>query len=207
MTLQQTPEKRAKKIDLNLLPPEYRPAKKSKLSIILILVAILLACAFAPIFIAKTGVDSDIEPLRTELSSLQATLQANLATNAEANAIQTQIDDNISKLAVMEADYQTFISTRLIWSAILEEINDITPKSKITVNTLGLSDKSIVFSGTATKRQYIIDYETTLEDSPFFSEVTFSFEDGVDSVSFKITAPFDMSYIISENLARFNSSK
>ncbi len=207
MTLQQISEKRPRKIDLNLLPPEYRPVKKSKLSLLLALVAILLVCALVPVFIAKTGVDSDIKPLRPKLTSLQSTLQANLANNAEAATIQKQIDDNVAKLAVVGVDYRTFISTRIIWSAILEEINDITPKSKITLDAITLTDISVVFAGTSTKRQYIIDYEKVLEESPFFKGITFSFEDGTDSVSFGITAPFDMSTISSTNNASLNSNR
>jgi Tfp pilus assembly protein PilN len=119
------------------------------------------------------------------------------------------IDANNSKMTVMASDYKTFISTRLMWSAILSEINDLTPKSKITIATVTLQDTGVKIDGSATKRQYIIDYETSIEASPFFKDVTFSFEDSTagEMVIFKITAPFDMSYISSTNLASFNSSK
>lgn len=207
MTLQQTPEKRPKKIDLNLLPAEYLPTKKSKLSIILVLVTVLLICSTVPAITAKTGVDSDIKPLQVKLTGLDATLKANLANNAEAVSIENQITDNISKLVSLNFDYYTFVSTRLIWSKIIEELYDITPRSRIDWNTVTLSSTSIQIDGTATKRIYIIDYETAVEASPFFKGITFSFEDNAEgeAVNFKITAPFDMAYIISDNNASISS--
>lgn len=209
MTLQQTPEKRPNKIDLNLLPAEFRPAKKSKLTILLVLVAVLLACALAPVFLAKTGIDSDIKPLEAKLTALDATLAANKANNAEAVVILAQYMDNVSKLAVMQSDYRQFVSTRILWSAILEEVDDLTPRSKITAKTIYLADTYIKIEGTATKRQYIIDYETAIEASDFFKGITFSFDDNAtgDPVTFKVEAPFDMSYISSTNNASLNSSK
>jgi len=56
VTLQQTPERRPKKIDLNLLPAEFRPVKKSKLSLILYITIFVLVCAIAPLIIMKSGV-------------------------------------------------------------------------------------------------------------------------------------------------------
>ena len=207
MTLQQLAEKRPRKIDLNLLPPEYRPVKKSKLSIILVLVTVILVCALIPITIAKAGVDSDIKPMREEIPHLDAPIQANNAVNQQASVIQKMIDDNNSKMAVTESSYNTVVSSRLLWSQIVSEINDLTPYSKITLAGISPSDTCvapsgtcpsgstplITITGTSTKQQYILDYATTLEESPFFQNVDFNFQDsGTGSVTFTLTAPLDL---------------
>ena len=211
MTLQQIAERRPRKIDLNLLPPEYRPAKKPKLSIILTLVTVILVCALLPLIIAKAGVDNDIKPMREEITHLDATIQANAAINQQAAVIQKMIDANNSKMAVMESSYNTLISTRLLWSQIISEINDLTPYSKITLTGLSISGPClsptgacpagsgpvITFTGTSTKQQYVIDYATTLEESPFFINVN---PNSVSSgggalVTFTIIAPLDLSNI------------
>ena len=44
MTSEQLPERRPQKIDLNILPPEFLPKKASRLSILMVMVAIILAC-------------------------------------------------------------------------------------------------------------------------------------------------------------------
>ena len=214
MTLQQIAEKRPRKIDLNLLPPEYRPAKKSRLAFILALVIAILICALVSIFIAKTGVNSDINPMREEITHLDTTIQANNAVNQQAASIQRMIDDNNSKMTAMESSYDTVVSTRLLWSKVISEINDLTPYAKITLSAISLptscvapsgtcpaESAPITFTGTSTKQQYVLDYATTLEESPFFKNVDFRFSDsgGGASVSFTITAQLDFPNIYTNN--------
>ena len=211
MTLQQIAERRPRKIDLNLLPPEYRPAKKSKLSIILYLVTVILVCAAVPLCIAKIGVDRDIKPMKEELTHLDATISANSAVNQQAAAIQKMIDDNNSKMTVMQSSYNTVVSTRLLWSQIVSEINAITPYSKITITGLSISGTCIsptglcpsgsgpviTFSGNSPRQQYVIDYARTLEESPFFMNVNPNSltSGGGALVTFTITAPLDLQNI------------
>jgi Tfp pilus assembly protein PilN len=207
MTLQQIAERRPRKIDLNLLPPEYRPVKKSKLSLILVLVAVILVCASVSLIILKFGVDSDIKPMREQITSLDATIDANAANNQAASAIQTMINDNISKMAVMQANYSTAVNSRILWSQLIAEINELTPYSKIAVTSIapagtciapaGIcpsgSEPVITLIGISLKQQYILDYATILEESPFFKNVVFSFQDnGIGIVNFTITVPLDM---------------
>ena len=208
MTLQQIAEKRPRKIDLNLLPPEYRPAKKSKLSIILALVTAILVCALIPLAIAKFGVDNDIKPMKEQITGLDATISANGANNQAAIAIQKEIDESNSKMAAMESNYSTVVNTRLLWSQIISELNDITPYSKITLTGISISGACtapsgtcplgsgpvITLAGTAQKQQQVVDYATILEESPFFMNVNPRFTGGGGEalVSFTITAPLDL---------------
>lgn len=208
MTLQQIAEKRPRKIDLNLLPPEYRPAKKSKLSVILALIMVILVCALIPLAIAKFGVDNDIKPMKAQITSLDATIQANAANNKEAASIQEMIDETNSEMATVESNYSTVVNSKLLWSQIISELNDLTPYSKITLTGISISSTCaapsgtcpsgsgpvITLVGTTQKQQYVVDYATTLEASPFFINVNPSFtgSGGGSLVSFTITAPLDL---------------
>jgi Tfp pilus assembly protein PilN len=208
MTLQQTPEKRPRKIDINLLPPEYRPAKKSRLSLILIVAMVVLACALVPVITLKFGVDSDVKPLRAEITQLDATIAARTANNREATGLQAQIDVLTNKSIGMYMDYAEFLASRIVWSDVVTEIFDCIPNNRITLNSItpvatSLEGMDITLIGTATgtssssKRLYIHDYVTALEKSDFFEKVDFSFSDITENTaSFTITAPLDSTYLL-----------
>lgn len=191
MTLQQTPERRPKKIDLNLLPAEYRPPKKSYLGLILYLVVFVLICAMALMLVMKSGVDSDIKSLNQNFSNLQQQLTALQTNKAEADPIKQMIADAQNQLVSMEADYQSFMYNRLLWSQILDEIDELVPGKKITLRSISTSTDTVTISGVATKRIYVYDYAVALEESDFFDTVDFNFGDcpETDNCNFTITAP------------------
>jgi Tfp pilus assembly protein PilN len=192
MTLQQTPEIRPKKIDLNLLPSEYRPPKKSYLGTILFIVLLVLICATAFLIIMKLGVDDDIKSLKGELSSLQQQMVTLQANKDEAEPIKTQITAVRNQLATIEEDYQSFIDNRYAWSDIITEIDDLVPGKKITLNSISVTaDNVIALAGTSTKRTYVYDFVVALEESDFFSNVDFSFGDcpTTDECDFNIEVP------------------
>jgi Tfp pilus assembly protein PilN len=190
MTLQKTPERRPKKIDLNLLPSEFRPAKKSKLSLILYMTIFVLVCAIAPLIIMKSGVDSDSNSLKIEQTGLQqqlATLQAN---KNEADGIKSQITPLQDQLATAKADDRTFHNDSMLWSQIITEIDDLVPGKKITLSSIGTSaNNKVSLPGVATRKMYVYDFAVDLEASDFFTDVNFNFGDCPDiaACNFAIT--------------------
>ena len=195
MTLQQTPERRPKKIDLNLLPSEFRPAKKSKLSLILYITIIVLVFAIAPLIIMKSGVDSDSKSLTIEDFNLQlqlATLQAN---KNEADAIKSQITAAQGQLATTEADDQTFHKDSIIWSQVITEIDDLVPSKIITLDSIATSGKSVSLPGVSTKKMSVYDFIVNLNASDFFTNVTFNFGDCVDTASCSFSIAFSVNNV------------
>ena len=191
MTTQQTPERRPKKIDINLLPSEYRPPKKSYLGIILYLTIAVLICAMIPLFMMRSGVNNDIASLHRNITSLDQQLSDLQVNKDEADPIKAQIADSQNQLVTMEADYQAFVANRSTWSQIITEINDLIPGKKILVESISASVDHVTISGVATKRTYVYDYVVSLEESDFFSNVDFTFGDCPDikSCAFTIKAP------------------
>lgn len=192
MTLQQASERRPKKVDLNLLPSEYRPVKKSRLGIILYLIVFVLICAMVPLIIMKLGVDSDTKSLKDNLANLQQQINTLQANKNEADPIKDQIAVVQGQLVSMEADYQSFIDNRSAWSEIINEVFDLVPGNKLSLSSVAISSSNIItISGTSTKRIYVYDYAVNLEESDFFTGVDFTFGDcpETDKCTFSITVP------------------
>jgi Tfp pilus assembly protein PilN len=191
MTMQQTPERRPKKIDLNLLPSQYRPPKKSYLGLTLYLTIFVLIGALILLFIMKSGVNNDIVSLHSNITSLDQQLSALQANKDEADPLKAQIADVQNQLADMETDYQSFVTNRSTWSQIITEINDLIPGKKITLQSIGTAPDKVTLSGTSTKRIYTYDYVVSLEESDFFNNVNFNFGDcpDIESCTFTIIAP------------------
>ena len=194
MTLQPTPERRPKKIDLNLLPAEFRPAKKSRLNLILYITIFVLVCAIAPLIIMKSGVDSDSNSLEAELPDLQQQMTTLQANKTEADAVKIQITAAQDKLATAKVDDLAFLNNRMLWSQVITEIDDLVPNSKISLSSIGTatgtSGYTVSLPGVATKKIYAYDFMVALEASDFFSNIDFSFGDCPDvaQCNFAVTA-------------------
>lgn|GEM_PF-1196076 len=190
MTLQQTVERRPKKIDLNLLPPEFRPVKKSKLGLILSLTIIVLIVAMVFMIITKSSVNSDRKSLITELTGLQTQLLALQANKNQADSIKSQITATEAQLDATIADDKTFHNDSIIWSQVVTEIDDLIPSSKITLDSITVAtDRSISLPGTSTKKMYVYDLLLALNESDFFTVTNFNFGDcqQTGSCGFSIT--------------------
>jgi Tfp pilus assembly protein PilN len=189
MTLQQATERRPKKIDLNILPAEYRPPKKSHLGIILYMIVFVLICAAALVLVMKSGVDSDVDSRNQTLSNLQQQFNELQANKAEADPIKQKIANAQNQLANIEADYSSFLDNRLLWSRIIDEINELVPGKKISLWSISTTEDSVTITGLATKRIYVYDYASALEESDFFDNVNFSFGDcpETDNCNFTVT--------------------
>lgn len=171
MTSQQLPERRPKKIDLNLLPPQYLPRKVSKLSIALVILIVLMLCLPVLFIFFKADVDAGSAALQTKRDGLQEQLTDLYALKRDADALQAQIDAADSALAAIEQDYQTFIQNRVLWSEIVKEIDDALPGKRVTLGTITQGGSTITLTGSATSDDYVYAYAIDLEESEYFSKV------------------------------------
>lgn len=189
MTLQQTSERRPKKIDINLLPSEFRPVKKSKLSLILYITIFVLACAIAALIIMKSGVDSDSNSLKVDQNSLQQQLVTLQANKNEADGVKSQITAVQGQLATAQADNQSFLNSSTTWSQVITEINDLVPSSEITLSSINTNGNKVSLIGVSTKKIYVYNLLVNLNESNFFTDVGFNFGDCPDvaNCAFSIT--------------------
>jgi len=138
----------------------------------LVAATILLACLMVTFIIFKINSDSQIGPLETKLAELDVELQGLYAIKAEADALQKQIDAAENTLNRMDQDYQTFLQGVVLWSEIIEEIDDILPGRRVTLTSITQSGSEVTLVGNAEEKEYVYDYALDLKESEYFSSAT-----------------------------------
>ena len=194
MTTQDVPERRPKKIDLNLLPPEYLPQKTPRLTIWLIVAVIILACIPWPFLIMKSSVDSDNDKLQSQLNSLKSQLQQLSAEIAQCNGVMDQVALLDAQLASIEDDYNTFLDMIYLWSVIFDDIRQTPKGSGGELGTIRQQGNIISIEGEFSKEKYIYEYSIMLQETGhFFSEggitiqsITQTGESGSEMYKFEI---------------------
>jgi len=193
--MQELPERRPIKIDLNLLPPEYLPQKTPKLTIILIIAAIVLACIPWPFLIMKSSVDAENEDLEAQLNTLKLELQQKTAKVAECNALDEEIALLEEQLAALESDYEAFQDMIYIWSVIFDDIMQLPKGGGGILGDIDQSGTTISLEGSFTREKYVYEYTIMLEETGHFiddgviiNSIKKSGEGGSAVYTFDITA-------------------
>jgi Tfp pilus assembly protein PilN len=172
MTSQQPPERRPKKVDLDLLPTEYQPRKVSKLSIALVCIAVLMLCLPVLFVLLKADVNDEKERLETQLSELTSELADLNKVKTQAQSLLAQIDAAEQKLETTREDYETFLENRLLWSDVITEIDDLIPGKRVSIVSIKQGGSSITLTGSATRDDYVVEFAAALEGSEYFSHVS-----------------------------------
>ena len=171
MTTEQ-PELRPKKVDVDLLPDEYKPRKVSRLTTVLVGVVVVMACLAGLLVFLKTNTDGKIESLDDELATVTADYQSTAKLVKEGKSLQGQIDAAESKLEAIEEDYAIYQEDLIVWSVIIREIDDAIPGTRLTLKSITQSGSSITLQGTANEDSYVWNYATNLEEKEYFWDVT-----------------------------------
>ena len=171
MTTEQ-PELRPKKIDLDLLPDEYKPRKVSKLTTVLVIVVVVMVCLAGLLIFLKTNADSQVDSLEDELVTVTADYNGAVKLVKDGKALQDQIDAGESKLEAIEQDYVIYKEDLIVWSVIIKEIDDAIPGTRLSLKSITQSGASITLQGTANEDSYIWNYATNLEEKEYFGNVT-----------------------------------
>ncbi len=181
MTPEKLPERRPAKIDIDLLPSEFKPPKTVRLNLILVLVAIVLAVLIAPIVILKMDASSQIDPLEDTLSLRNAELSELYGKQAEATALDAQIDAADNKLNRMEQDYDTFRENLVLWSEIIEEIDDLLPAAITLTSIDAATDSGVTLVGNTEDLETAYKYTLDLKESKYFSDAVIEYRDCPDT--------------------------
>jgi Tfp pilus assembly protein PilN len=172
MTTQGLPERRPKKIDLNLLPPEYLPKKASRLTIGLVIAVIILVCVAGLFLFIKQGPASDNKDLTSERGSLQTELQQKTTLANQCNQIQGDTDACNAQLASMESDYQGFLNLTYPWSVIMADVQQTPKGAGGALADITQSESTITIAGQFIKEKYVYEYAVLLNETAHFSQVT-----------------------------------
>ena len=174
MTMQELPERRPGKIDLNLLPKEYLPKRRSPWVMVLVLVVVVLACLPWPFLIMKADVDSDNRQLQAEKESLELEYNQKMAVASEGGQLQRDIEAaNAVWLAIL-GDYELFQDRLRAWSEIKYDVKQ-KPRGVLgELTTVSQNEDVISIDGWFSREEYIYEYALMLADTGHF------IEDGVD---------------------------
>lgn len=172
MTTQGLPERRPKKIDLNLLPPEYLPQKASRLTIGLVIAVILLACLTGLFLGIKQSPTSENQDLTSERDSLKAWLQQNTSLAGQCTQVQSDIDACNAQMASMEGEFESFLNLTYTWSAIMDDVQQTPKGAGGELGDISQSETTISVNGQFTKEKYIYEYAVLLNETEHFSQVT-----------------------------------
>ena len=166
------PELRPKKVDLDLLPDEYKPRKVSKLTTVLVILVVLMVCLAGLLIYLKTDVDSKNSSLEGELATVTSEYQKTVNLVNEGKALQGEIDAAESTLEAIEEDYAIYQEDLILWSVIIKEIDDAIPGTRLSLKSITQSGSSITLQGTANEDNFIWNYATNLEEKEYFWDVT-----------------------------------
>ena len=171
MTTEQ-PELRPKKIDLDLLPDEYKPRKVSRVTTVLAIVVVVMVCLAGLLFFLKSNADGKIESLEDELVTVTADYNGAVKLVKDGKALQGQIDAAEGKLEAIEEDYVIYKEDLIVWSVIIKEIDDAIPGTRLSLKSITQGGSSITLQGSANEDSYIWNYATNLEEKEYFWDVT-----------------------------------
>ena len=191
MTTEQ-PELRPKKIDLDLLPDEYKPRKVSRLTTVLVIVVVAMVCLAGLLFFLKSNADGKIESLEDELVTVTADYNGAVKLVKDGKALQDQIDAAESTLEAIEGDYQIYQEDLIKWSVIIKQIDEAIPGTRLSLKSIKQgSGYSLTLVGTANEDNYVYNYATNLEENEYFWDVTVkSIVSSGASSSFTITMQY-----------------
>jgi hypothetical protein len=170
MTTQELPERRAPKIDLNLLPDEYLPRKKSRWGLLLVLLVVVLACVPWPFLIMKSDVDADNRRLEAEQASLQAEFNAIMKDAVEAADLQKKIDGANAGWNDILADWELFQASIRTWSEIMYDVQQLPRGSLGYLESITQNKDTITIVGWFAREQFIYEYSLMLADTGHFIE-------------------------------------
>ena len=176
MTTQELPERRSPRIDLNLLPAEYLPKKRSPLVLVAVLVVVVLACAPWPFLIMWMDVSSDNSKLEDEKASLKSEYDLLVAKAGEASNIEKQIENANALWESMLWDWEVLQANQRVWSEIMYDVQQLPRGALGELDTITQKGDEISIDGWFSREEFIYEYSLMLSDTGHF------IEDGVNIV-------------------------
>ena len=162
-------------IDINLLPPEYRPHRWA-LPLAIGLILVILALGYSGYGLAgkKADADNDVSHLETQLEAVADESEA--AINDPI--IQGYLDDiseaeaELDLLKAMQQDFETFQNAHVDWWYVLQTVRGLAPK-EVSLKSVEQDGNEFTVGGETTDAAAIVDYAQGLRDTAIFSHVAF----------------------------------
>jgi hypothetical protein len=166
-------------VDLNLVPPEYRPRPFPILTAGLGLLLVGCLLVVYGIFYAKTYADLEIDQLGIRVAQAQAVVEASTGDPA-ALAHQEQ-------LRALRDDYKTLSQRQINWGDVFQVIGDVPPG--VIVRTASQTGYGVTVSGSAVNQGTAAVYLDRLKNSGLFVDSAIQIGPASGPVAFESTSP------------------
>ena len=170
------------KVDINLLPEEYRP-KRWVLPLTVGLIILVLAAGYYGYgFYGKNASAHDeLERLQSQLDSVNAEIEKvlNDPTKKEYEERIAEVEAEIDRLQVMENDYETRNDERIYWKPVLQTIRELAP-TDVKLTAFEQDGDEITVEGELSSEVQdaivIVEYAKLLEKRAIFSRIAFEID-------------------------------
>jgi len=163
------------KVDMNLLPEEYRP-KRWALPLTVGLIIVILAVGYYGygFYGRNVAAQGELEQLQSQLDSINAEIQQvlNDPTIEEYKTQIAEAEAEIDRLQVMEQDYEIRNADRVYWKPVLQVVRELAP-TDVKLTSFEQNDKELTVEGELTGEVenaiIIVEYAQLLEKRGIFA--------------------------------------
>lgn len=159
-------------VDINILPPELRPAGLSRAFLILLGLSALALASLLFAFQLRWGTQTQINQLESRLRAAQDTIGRFASAQQEASQLQGRVDKASASLKELQEDYQAFKTQRVSWSAVMATIVENGTGVGFTSVKLAQTEAKGTLEGIASSSDTVAAYARSLVDSNLFTKVT-----------------------------------
>ena len=170
------------RVDINLLPEEYRP-KRWALPLTVGLIVVLLAAGYYGygFYGKKASANGELEQLQSQLDSVNAETEKVIKDSPikeyQERIVETQV--GIDSLKAMEQDYEIRNAERIYWKPVLQTIRELAP-TDIELTNFEQEEDEITVEGKLSEDVQdaivIVEYAKLLETRGIFSRIAFEIE-------------------------------
>jgi Tfp pilus assembly protein PilN len=163
------------KVDMNLLPEEYRP-KRWALPLTIGLIVFILAVGYYGfgLYGKNATANSEVEHLQSQLDSINAEIAKEMSdtTVQDYEELIAEAQAEIDRLTAMEQDYEMRNAERIYWKPVLQTVRELAPHDVILKSFEQNGNELIVEGETSSEVEntiVIVEYAQQLEKRGIFS--------------------------------------
>jgi len=175
-------------LDINLLPPDYRPRPLfSWAGLAVIVVFLILLALVFPLFDLQARAGEALATRQARLDVLTGEEKGLLAHEPTASDLRSRLETEGKKLKELEEDYKTFQQEKVDWPLVLETLVARLPRpTGMAFLSFTQKDPDLEVTGTATDSQQVVSYVRQLSQGGLFSNPRFNYRETDKGVEFTL---------------------
>jgi hypothetical protein len=158
-------------IDLNILPPQYRPRVVSPIFRFIWIVAVALVVGAIPLWALALKGKGDVRDLRTSVAGAQRTLVALRTPAADVISLTEQISTSLQTLEALQMAHGQAIGGRKDWPIVLTSLLGY-DAARLRPLELHQELDDLTLIGLALDRDDVLTYASALDRSGVFRQVS-----------------------------------